>query len=157
MLYLNYLACFVLGRLQSYLARGKQFSNPITYYDENICSYGELREEIERQIRAEMVDDHASKDLFDIRMKIAQCEDDMKQKAEQIIRNNKDSMADSYYTKRNGRICVPVKKEYRFKISGSVIDKSSTGSTLFVEPEGVAKIWVRLSVSRVELQRQSVP
>lgn len=144
----------VLERLQSYLARGKQFSNPIAYYDENISSYGELREEIERQIRAEMVDDHASKDLFDIRMKIAQCEDDMKQKAEQIIRNNKDSMADSYYTKRNGRICVPVKKEYRFKISGSVIDKSSTGSTLFVEPEGVAKIWEQLQLLKIDEENE---
>ena len=38
----------------------------------------------------------------------------------------------------NGRICVPVKKEYKLKVPGSVMDKSSTGNTLFIEPAGVS-------------------
>jgi dsDNA-specific endonuclease/ATPase MutS2 len=56
----------------------------------------------------------------------------MKQKAEQVIRSERDCMADTFYTFRNGRVCVPVKKEYRFKVPGSVIDKSATGNTVFV-------------------------
>ena len=63
----------------------------------------------------------------------------MKQKAEQIMRSNKECMADNYCTFRNKRICVPVKKEYKLKIRGSVIDKSATGNTLFIEPSGAAK------------------
>ena len=78
------------------------------------------------------MDDRASKSLFEIRTRIAGLEDSMKQKAEQVIRNAKDCMADTYYTMRNGRICVPVKKEYKLRVPGSVIDKSSTGSTLFI-------------------------
>lgn len=144
----------ILERLGSYLKRGKQFQNPIAYYDETLNTQDELRDEIERQIRGEWVDDRASKDLFEIRMRIQQMEEQMKQKAEQIMRHNSECMADSYYTVRNGRICIPVKKEYRYKISGSVVDKSSTGYTLFVEPEGVIKLGEQVQMLRMEEENE---
>ena len=137
-------------RLQDYLKRGKQFENPLAYYDENLDPQKDLREEIARQIRYEAVDDHASKTLYETRFQIARLEEGMKQKAEQVIRGNKECMADTYYTLRNGRVCVPVKKEYKFRIPGSVIDKSSTGSTLFIEPVSVAKHHEELEMLRIE-------
>ena len=135
-----------IERLSSYLNRGKQYNNSLAYYDETLFTYEELKEEIVRQIRPEQVDSHASKDLFDIRMKIEQLENEMIQKAESVIRTNGDYMADNFHTTRNGRICVPVKKEYRNKVQGSVIDKSSTGNTLFVEPEGVSRLSEKLQL-----------
>lgn len=134
----------VLERLASYLKRGQQYQNSLGYYDETLNTQGDLREEIAARIRGENVDDHASKTLYEIRMQIAQIEDEMKQKADSIIRNNSDCMTDNFYTTRNGRVCVPVKKEYRYKIAGSLIDKSGTGNTLFIEPEGVSKLGSKL-------------
>ncbi len=140
----------VVERLKDYLARGKQYENPIAYYEENLDALPQLREEINRQIRNEAVDDRASKALFEVRTQMMRTEEAMKQKAEQIIRNNKECMSDTYYTLRNGRICVPVKKEYKFRIPGSTIDKSSTGSTFFIEPVGVAKHFEELQLLRIE-------
>ena len=139
----------VVRRLKEYLSRGKAYENPLAYYEENLDSLEELREEIGRQIRGQAVDDYASKELAQIRGQITRCEEQMKQKAEQIMRSNKECMADTYCTLRNGRICVPVKKEYKFKISGSVIDKSATGSTLFIEPAGVAKYHEELQLLKI--------
>ncbi len=144
----------VVERLKQYLARGKQYENPLAYYDENLDERSELREEIVMQIRNEAVDDRASKLLFDLRMKITAAEEAMKQKADQLIRNNKDIMADTYHTLRNGRICVPVKKEYRFRIPGSVIDKSATGNTVFIEPAAIAKISEELQFIRVDEENE---
>lgn len=144
----------VVERLAHYLARGKEFGNPIAYYDENLDSLGYLRDEITRQIRNEYVDDRATKELFEIRERLVQAEDKMKQKAEQIIRSNQDSMADSFYSLRSGRICVPVKKEYKFRIPGSVIDKSATGNTLFVEPEGVSKFFEEMELLRIDEENE---
>lgn len=141
-------------RLKDFLARGKQFNNPLAFYDENLDDIKELREEIVSQIRNEDVVDRASKILFDIRNKIHSAENNMKTKAEQIIRNNKDVMADSFYVLRSGRVCVPVKKEYKFKIPGSVIDKSSTGNTLFVEPVGVSKYFEEIELLRIEEENE---
>lgn len=144
----------VVERLAHYLARGKEFGNPIAYYDENLDALGYLRDEITRQIRNESVDDRATKELFEIRTSIAQAEDKMKQKAEQIIRSNKDYMADNFYALRSGRVCVPVKKEYKFKIQGSVIDKSATGNTLFVEPAGVSKYFEEIELLRIDEENE---
>ena len=144
----------VVERLKDYLARGKLFENPLAYYDENLDELKDLREEICRQIRCEAVDDHATNVLYDVRTRIARAEEAVKQKAEQVIRNNKDCMADTFYTLRNGRVCVPVKKEYRFRISGSVIDRSATGNTVFVEPAALAKYYEELQLLRVEEENE---
>ena len=144
----------VLERLASFLRRGKQFQNSISYYDESLNTQDELRDEIERQIRGERVDDRASKDLFDIRTKISLLEDEMKQKAESVIKNNREFIADSFHTTRNGRVCVPVKKEYRYKIPGSLVDRSSTGNTLFIEPEGVIKLGEELQLLRIDEENE---
>lgn len=140
-------------RLKDYLKRGKIY-NSLAYYEENLDDMEELREEIGRQIRNGMVDDYASKELSRIRGQIIKCEEQMKQKAEQIMRSNKESMADSYYTKRNGRLCIPVKKECKLKISGSIIDKSATGNTLFIEPAAISKYYEELQLLKIEEENE---
>ena len=144
----------VVERLAHYLSRGKQYGNPLAYYDENLDALDYLRDEITRQIRNETVDDRATKELFEIRTSMVQAEDKMKQRAEQIIRSNKDCMADCFYALRSGRVCVPVKKEYKFKIQGSVIDKSATGNTLFVEPVGVSKYFEELELLKIDEENE---
>lgn len=143
-----------IRRLKDYLKRGIMYDNPLSFYEENLNEVEELREEICRQIRNGMVDDYASKELAQIRSRIIKCEEQMKQRAEQIIRSQKECMADSYYTFRNGRICVPVKKECKLKVSGCVIDKSATGSTLFIEPSAVAKIWEELQLLKISEENE---
>ena len=78
----------------------------------------------------------------------------MKQRAEQILRANKVYMADNYSTLRSGRLCLPVKKEYRQKVPGSVIDQSATGSTLFMEPTTVAKHYEELQLLRIDEENE---
>ena len=144
----------VVRRLKNYLSRGKAYQNSIAYYDENLDDIPELGDEISNKIRGNMVDDYASKELEQIRRQIIECDDRMKQKAEQVLHSNKECMADNYCTLRNGRICVPVKKEYRLKVPGSVIDKSSTGSTFFIEPAGVAKNYEKLQLLKIDEENE---
>lgn len=144
----------VIRRLKDYLARGKMYQNSLAYYEENLDELPELSREISAKIRNGEVDDYASKELEQIRKQIVKCEEQMKQKAEQILRANKQYMSDNYCTIRNGRICLPVKKDYKIKISGSVIDKSSTGSTLFIEPAGVAKYYDELQLLKISEENE---
>lgn len=136
-------------RLKDYLERGKMYGNSLAYYEENLDSLSQLWEEICDKIRNGAVDDCASRELKQIRNQIIKCEEQMKQKAEQMLRSHRDCMADNYCTVRNGRLCLPVKKEYKFKIPGSVIDKSSTGNTLFMEPASAAKYYEELQLLKI--------
>lgn len=141
-------------RLKDYLERGKAYENPLGFYEENLDALDELREEISSQIRSGTVDDYASKELQQLRNQMAKTEEQMRQKAEQVMRSQKECMADHYCTLRNGRICVPVKKECRMKVAGSLIDKSSTGNTLFVEPSGVGKYFEELQCLKISEENE---
>lgn len=143
-----------VSRLKDYLERGKVYENSLAYYEENLDGVEELREEIARQIRYEKMDDFASKELSSLRMQIAKKTEDMKQKADQIMRSNKEAMADNFSTYRNGRLCLPVKKEYKHRIPGSVIDKSATGNTFFVEPVGVSNIYEEIELLRISEENE---
>ena len=143
-----------IRRLKEYLERGKMYHNSLGFYEENLNAAEELHSEIYQQIRNGAVDDCASKELKQTRLQIIKCEEQMKQKAEQIMRSYKDCMADHYCTIRNGRICVPVKKECKSKIAGSVIDKSATGSTLFMEPASVSQFYEELQMLKISEENE---
>lgn len=147
-------ALTAVRRLKDYLERGKAFFNPLAYYEENLDGMEELREKIGRQIRSGEVDDYATRELSWIRGQMAKCEEEMKQKAEQVINSRKDCMTDHYCTRKNGRICVPVKKECKLKIPGSVIEKSATGNTLFIEPAKVARQYEELQLLKIEEENE---
>ena len=106
-------------RLKDYLARGKQYENPLAYYEEILMPLRRFGRKSAVKYRNGAVDDYASKELKQIRAEILRCEEQMKQKAEQILRANKECMADSYCTMRNGRICVPVKKNINSEFQGA--------------------------------------
>lgn len=141
-------------RLKNYLSRGKHCQNSLAFYESEFDELEELKGEIKRQIRNGLVDDYASKFLLQTRNEISRIKNKMKEKAETIIRSNKECMTDTFSTIRNGRICVPVKKEYKFKISGNIIDKSSTGNTLFIEPISIAKYYDDLELLKIDEENE---
>lgn len=140
--------------MKAYLERGKAYQIGLPYYAENIDALEELEEMITMQIRNGSVDDGASSLLKDLRNAIIRTEDKMREKADAMIRSNKECMSDSFSTMRNGHICIPVKKEYKFRISGTVMDKSSTGNTLFIEPTSVAKYYEELQNLKLDEENE---
>ncbi len=142
-------ALVAVMRLKNYLSRCKQWEISLAYYDENLDCLDNLKETIDMQIRNGRIEDNASKDLKSFRDEIERNERCMREKVDAVIRANKESLSDHFSTLRNGHICIPVKKEYKYKIKGNVIDKSSTGSTLFIEPSSVGKYYEILQILRI--------
>lgn len=147
-------ALVAVMRLKTYLNQCKCYDISLAYYEENLDCLEHITDSIRMQIRQGKVDDGASKLLKSLRSDIDKTENRMKEKAASIIRANKAYMSDSYSTLRNGHLCIPVKKEYKLKINGSVIDKSSTGSTLFIEPSSVYKYYEKLQWLYIEEENE---
>ncbi len=141
-------------RLKNYLSRCKQWEISLAYYDEKLDCLDNLKETISMQIRNGRIDDNASKDLKSLRDDIERHERGMREKVDAVIRANKESLSDHFSTLRNGHICIPVKKEYKYKIKGNVIDKSSTGGTLFIEPSSVGKYYETLQLLRIHEENE---
>lgn len=153
---IEYVGTFLAAvkRLRDYLIRGQQLQIGIAYYSENLCEMEELRQEIVRCIRSGRVDDYASKELKDIRRSISLLEDKIRARADAILKNNKSCMAEAFVVNRSGHICLPVKKDQKSKIPGSVIDKSSTGATLFIEPVSIAKMSEELFLLKLDEENE---
>lgn len=141
-------------RLKEYLTKMRSLQIGLAFYDENLNPLEEIQEEIQDKIRNGRVDDFASKQLKNIRAELESTEQKMREKADAVLRSNKKSMSDQFSTSRNGHLCVPVKKDCKLQVSGSVIDKSSTGSTLFVEPSTVAKYYEKLQLLRIDEENE---
>ncbi|WP_299145484.1 endonuclease MutS2 [uncultured Dialister sp.] len=82
------------------------------------------------------VKDQASLKLFRIRTQKETVKSRIRRAFRHILEDKDQAsyLQDAIITQRNGRYVVPVKEEYRYKFSGIVHDRSSTGQTLFMEP-----------------------
>ena len=148
------MALTAVRRMKSYLERFKGMEMSLPYYEEELDSLEELEQEIRVQIRNGKVDDLATKLLQTLRRDIERARERMKEKAEAVIRSNKECMSDHFSTIRNGHVCIPVKKEYKFRVPGTVIDKSSTGNTLFIEPVAAGKYYEELQELLIEEENE---
>lgn len=126
-------------RMKEYLERGKAHQISLAYYEENLIPLEEVREELGRCVRYGKIDDYASAALRDMRREIRRLEEKIREKAESLLRSQKKYMSEAFIVSRNGRICLPVRKDYKSKVAGSVMDKSASGTTFFIEPAAVAK------------------
>ncbi|WP_225743578.1 endonuclease MutS2 [Marinilactibacillus sp. Marseille-P9653] len=102
--------------------------------------------------------DDASTKLRGIRTAIKQTENRVRQKLESIVRGSQARfLTDAIITMRNDRYVIPVKHENRSTFGGVVHDQSSTGQTLFIEPQSVVDLNNRLkqyqSEERSEVER----
>ncbi|MEG1930775.1 MAG: endonuclease MutS2, partial [Anaerovorax sp.] len=102
-----------------------------------------LEEDIERCIISEdEMADNASSKLKDIRRTIIRQNETIRVKMNQILNasNNRTLLQDAIVTMRQGRYVIPVKLEHRGKFPGIVHDQSSTGATLFIEPQAIVNL-----------------
>jgi DNA mismatch repair protein MutS2 len=53
---------------------------------------------------------------------------------QKILRDYPDAFQESNIVERNGRFCLPVRVERRSLVPGLVLDRSSSGATVFLEP-----------------------
>ncbi len=105
--------------------------------------------ELEKEITA-AIDEHghvldtASTKLRSIRSSIRDLEARVRERLNNFTRSKSNMLSDSIITIRNDRFVLPVKSEYRGAIGGIVHDQSSSGQTVFMEPQAVVEINNRL-------------
>ncbi|MFJ7665698.1 endonuclease MutS2 [Lysinibacillus sp. NPDC097195] len=85
--------------------------------------------------------DSASQTLRSIRQSLRAEEAKVRSKLESLTRGSNASkmLSDAIVTIRNDRYVIPVKQEYRHHYGGIVHDQSSSGQTLFIEPDSVVQ------------------
>lgn len=83
------------------------------------------------------VKESASPKLKEIREEVRRKNESLRKVINRILKELSDSylVREEYVTQRDGRIVVPVKSEHKRQVKGFIHSESSTGQTVYIEPE----------------------
>ncbi|WP_346235836.1 endonuclease MutS2 [Lysinibacillus telephonicus] len=125
----------------------KEFFAPVLYsYALSITDFRDIEEDILFAIRGNRVDSGASKELKRIRNQIEKTEQKIEERLNKFLKNgaNKEYIQEFYISKKDDRFTIPIKASFKNDVAGTIIETSSKGSTVFIEPEAVSKLNVEL-------------
>lgn len=81
-----------------------------------------------------ILDDRASPELARIRSDITRQRERISRSLESIMRQTESAVQDEFITVRNDRFVIPIKADFRGRLSGVAHGFSSSGQTIFIEP-----------------------
>lgn len=154
---------FILSFLQhctklKQFMKDKEYTAPhVSLYAMSIPEVKELEDEIQRVIRHSQVDDYASGDLAYLRRQLGILKEKINDKAHQLVKSKRfaNMLQDTLIAERNGRLALSVKREYRSKVQGQVLDTSASGATLFIEPAELGSIQSEIELLAIAEEQET--
>jgi DNA mismatch repair protein MutS2 len=135
------------GRLKKFFAE----LEPAKF--EHLCAmgarlgdYSDICTEINRCIETESghgrIRDHASERLLQVRQQIAHLAHEIQRRFRTIILapELRSALENDKFMMRHGRPVVAIKAGYRSGLRGTVLDRSNTGATLYIEPDALVEL-----------------
>ncbi|HSR43412.1 MAG TPA: hypothetical protein VLL48_14590, partial [Longimicrobiales bacterium] len=124
-------------RLRSDLMAEEDGRPALTSRARELVREPDLEKRLERSVdEGGRVVDAASERLRRVRGELRDARNGLVDRLEAFVRDLPDRhrLPDASVTVRNGRYCVPIRRDARSAVGGIVHDESSSGQTLFVEP-----------------------
>ncbi|WP_411680639.1 endonuclease MutS2 [Clostridium thailandense] len=139
-------------KLKLFMKDKEGYAPTLSSYSLNLTDLSYIEEEIDISISGNRVASNASKELKKIRKQIDACEGQIKEKLEKFLKNpiNKEHIQESFISQRNGKYTIPIKAAFKNQVQGKVIETSLKGSTVFIEPDVVARYTSELATLKVE-------
>ena len=118
------------------------FAPVIASYANSMSEFKNVEEEVDYSIKGNRVDSAASKELRRIRRSIESVEEKIKERLNKFLNSstNKKYIQETFISKKGDRYTIPIKASYKNQVPGTIIEVSSKGSTVFIEPDTVTKL-----------------
>ncbi|MEZ4356631.1 MAG: Smr/MutS family protein [Myxococcota bacterium] len=118
-----------------------------------------LERDIERCLDAAgEIRDAASAELAGARRDAHRLAGELQHRIERTLAHEdvRPHLSDAYYTVRNGRFVLPVRADSKGHVRGIVHDASRSGTTLFVEPDGMVELNNRHRQAELAIERETL-
>ncbi|MFJ5770923.1 endonuclease MutS2 [Psychrobacillus sp. NPDC093180] len=132
---------------------GKEFFAPVLHaYAYSMMEFQSIEEDINYSIRGNRVDSEASKELKRIRNQMAKTEEKIEERLNKFLKSsaNKQYIQEFFISKKDDRFTIPIKASYKNQVEGTIIEASSKGSTVFIEPAAISKLNAELAALKAE-------
>ncbi|TFJ74434.1 endonuclease MutS2 [Carnobacterium maltaromaticum] len=141
------------GRMiRRFMEKHESLAQTLAMYARSITEFTEIEDEIYFSIKNGQVADEASKELRRIRRLIAEKESKIEERLSKFLKNkeNQKQIQEFFVSKKNERFTIPIKAAYKNQVAGTIIETSSKGTTVFIEPTAVTKLNDELAMLKVE-------
>ncbi|WP_313893454.1 endonuclease MutS2 [Psychrobacillus sp.] len=131
----------------------KEFIAPVLHsYVHSMMEFTTIEESINYSIRGNRVDSEASKELKRIRNHMDKAEDKIEERLNKFLKSsaNKEYIQEFFISKKDDRFTIPIKASYKNQVAGTIVEASSKGSTVFIEPAAISKLNAELAVLKAE-------
>lgn len=142
------------GQLKKYMASKGELAWRIGVYAMELQDLPALQQEILRCIRHGAITNEASRELEKIRKKIAVAKERIQKKIQSVMARHAAILQENIVSVRGGRYVIPVKKDYYRQVNGRMLDQSTSGQTVFIEPQEVAALQGELELLLGEEARE---
>ncbi|OAB39817.1 endonuclease MutS2 [Paenibacillus glacialis] len=142
------------SQLRRYMANKGHIAPVISTYASSLNELQKVRSEIERCIQYGKVTDQASKNLERVRKKIVVIKERVQKRIASVLSKHQAILQENLVSVRNGRYVIPVKKEYHKQIKGVVLDQSTSGQTVYIEPEEICHLQVEMTMLEADEARE---
>ena len=139
-------------KIKSFMIDKEFYSPTLSSYALNITECENIEEEIKFSIKNNKISSEASKELKKIRRSIDICEGRIKERLNKFLTSstNKKYIQEFIISKRDDRFVVPIKASFKNEVDGAILDTSSKGSTVFIEPASISKYSLELITLKSE-------
>ncbi|MCL1694393.1 endonuclease MutS2 [Lysinibacillus sp. BPa_S21] len=139
-------------KIKKFMLEKEFFAPVLASYANSMSEFKRVEEEINFAIKANRVDSAASRELKRIRNHMETTEEKIKERLAKFLNNsaNKTYIQEFFISKKDDRYTIPIKASYKNHVQGTVVEISSKGATVFMEPSTVAKFNVELATLQAE-------
>ncbi|MDK8182606.1 DNA mismatch repair protein MutS [Paenibacillus sp. UMB4589-SE434] len=141
------------AQLMKYMRAKAAIAPHVSAYAMAMFELTALKSEIERCIHHGRVTDYASKDLMKVRKRIAAMEERLKGRLAALMSRYSSILQERIFSMRNERYVLPIRKEHRKQVKGTVLDESASGQTVYIEPADIMHLQQELAAYRAEEAR----
>lgn len=142
------------AQLKKYIESKGEAAWHIGIYADSLRDLPGVRQEILRCIRHGVITNEASRELEKVRRKIDMLKEKIGKKLQSVMSRHAAILQENIVSVRGGRYVIPVKKEYYRQVKGRMLDQSTSGQTVFIEPDEISSLQAELEALMGEESRE---
>lgn len=128
--------------IKNFMEKNQHLAPTLYRYSLGLEVFTGIELEIYQQIKNNQVDSDASRELRKIRRGIQELEKEIAERLNKFLKNSshRNKIQEFLIVKKNERFTIPVKSSYKNQIPGTIVEESAKGTTVFIEPQAIAKL-----------------
>ena len=151
---LTALSDFLRGcrKIQTFMESNEFYAPTLASYAGSITEFRHIEEEISGAISGAIVDSSASRELKRIRKQIEIVEERITERLNRFLKSadHKKHIQEFLISQKNGHYTIPIKSASKNIVEGTIIEVSTKGSTVFMEPAVIAKHASEMTILKTE-------